>query len=162
METTEVIFGAANHPDLRRFKAADGKMILYQGWADQSDIAADSIDYYETTERTMGGRAATQDFFRLFMVPGMNHCTGGAGPFAIDYLTSLGAWVERGQAPDVLIGAHVRDTNWFQSMQLKFPLKPSMPVDFTRPVYPYPLEAKYKGGGNSDDAANFVPVAPRR
>ena len=84
LRMSESLFGAADNPDLRKFKAAGGKMILYQGWQDESDIPTDSINYYETAEKTMGGRAATQDFFRLFMVPGMNHCTAGAEAFAID------------------------------------------------------------------------------
>jgi hypothetical protein len=160
MTITEPVMGAANNPDLRKFNAAGAKMILYQGWADQSDIPADTIDYYETTEKTMGGDAATQEFFRLFMVPGMFHCSGGAGAFAIDYLKYLEDWVERGKAPDKMIGAHVRGLNWLQAFQLKFPLDPAAPVDFTRPVYPYPLTVKYKGKGNPDDAVNFVSGPP--
>jgi hypothetical protein len=65
------------------------------------------FDYYETVERVMGGREATQDFYRLFAIPGMNHCTGGDGVFAFDYLRYLEAWAEHGQAPDVMIGAHI-------------------------------------------------------
>lgn len=160
METTDAIFGSANDPDLRKFKAAGGKMILYQGWQDQSDIPTDAIDYYETTERTMGGRAATQEFFRMFMVPGMDHCTGGAGAFAIDYLSYLEAWVERGQAPDVMIGAHVEGATRAEDFRMRFPLDPATPVSFTRPVYPYPRIAKYKGSGDPDNAASFVPTAP--
>jgi hypothetical protein len=160
MMLSEPIMGAANNPDLRKFKAAGGKMIMYQGWADQSDIPADTIDYYETTEKTMGGGAATQEFFRLFMVPGMYHCGGGPGPAAIDYLHYLEAWVERGQAPDVMIGAHIQGMSWLDSMKLKFPLDPHTPISFSRPIYPYPLLAKYKGKGDADAAANFVPVAP--
>lgn len=45
-------------------------------------------------EKTMGGRTATQELFRLFIIPGMDHCTGGDGPFAVDYLSYLEAWVE--------------------------------------------------------------------
>jgi hypothetical protein len=162
LETTEAIFGAANDPDLRKFKAAGGKLILYQGWSDQSDIPADSIDYYETAEKTMGGRAATQDFFRLFLIPGMNHCTGGPGPFAIDYLTYLEGWVEQGRAPDKMIGSHVQGVSWAQSFNLKFPLDSTTPISFTRPVYPYPLHARFTGKGDPDDAANFVSAAAAR
>lgn len=152
---TEALFGAANNPDLRKFAGAGGKLILYQGWADQSDIPADAIDYYETTERTMGGRAVTQNFFRLFMVPGMNHCTGGNGAFAIDYLSYMEAWVERGEAPDVMIGAHLTSRN--RADWSKFPSDPAQ-VSFTRPVYPYPIRAIYQGTGDPNDAASFRPV----
>jgi len=157
LRMAESLFGAADNPDLRKFKAAGGKLILYQGGADQSDIPTDAIDYYETAEKTMGGRAATQEFFRLFVIPGMNHCNGGAGAFAIDYLTYLEAWVERGEAPEAMIGAHVRSDNYDD--WTRFPLNPAK-VSFTRPVYPYPVRAKYKGAGDPNSAASFGPIRP--
>jgi feruloyl esterase len=147
-----------SNPDLRKFKAAGGKLIVSQGGNDAREIPWAIFDYYETVERTIGGRAATQDFFRLFLVPGMEHCTGGDGAFAIDYLSYLEAWVERGQAPSVMVGAHVQGTGWGQSFRLSFPLDPATPISFTRPVYPYPLHAKYKGVGDPNDAANFEPA----
>lgn len=172
------------NPDLRRFKAAGGKLLAYQGANDTAQVAGAVVDYYETVERLFGGRPATQEFFRLFMVPGMNHCTGGVGGYAIDYLTYLEAWVERGQAPDALIGAHV-DKDYLASAPLseylklkpasevtrdmrvangirtlQFPLAKSIPVEFTRPVYPYPLYAKYKGSGDPKDARSFGPAFP--
>jgi hypothetical protein len=158
---SETLWGASN-PDLRKFRSAGGKLIMVQGWNDQNVVPAGQVDYYETVERTMGGRSQTQAFFRLFMVPGMNHCTGGDGAFAIDYLTYLEAWVERGKAPDVMIGAHVLGTTWGQSLKLTFPLDRDTPIGFTRPVYPYPLRAKYKGAGDPNDAANFESVQPER
>jgi feruloyl esterase len=109
-------------------------------------------------ERTMGGRKATQDFFRLFMVPGMGHCSGGAGAYAIDYLTYLEDWREKGQAPDVMIGAHVKE-EYYSGWDFKLP-GDSAKVAFTRPVYPYPLRAKYKGSGDPNDAGSFMPVSP--
>jgi hypothetical protein len=158
LRMAESLFGSADNPDLRKFKAAGGKLILYQGLQDQSDIPSDSIDYYETTERTLGDHSATQAFFRLFLIPGMNHCTGGAGAFAIDYLSYLEAWVEKRQAPEKMIGAHVVSNDY--SDWVKFPLAPSM-LSFTRPIYPYPIRAKYwKGDPNS--AASFGPTAQER
>jgi hypothetical protein len=152
-----VIFADTN-PDLRKFKAAGGKLLSYQGGNDTLEIPGAIFDYYETVEKTMGGRAATQDFFRLFTVPGMNHCTGGDGVFAFDYLRYLEAWVEQGRAPDVMIGAHVSGLQKYEDMMLKYPLDPSTPIAFTRPVYPYPLHAKYKGTGDPNNAANFGAV----
>jgi hypothetical protein len=162
LRMSESLFGAADNPDLRKFKAAGGKLILYQGGQDQSDIPTDAVDYYETVERLMGGRAGTQDFFRLFLVPGMDHCTGGAGAFAIDYDAYIEAWVEKGQAPDKMIGAHVKGTNWLESLLLAFPLDPGTPITFTRPVYAYPQQAKYRGSGDPNDAGNFEPVGGDR
>jgi hypothetical protein len=154
----EALFGNANNPDLRKFAAAGGKLIMYNGWADNSDIPSDAIDYYDTTERTMGGRAATQEFFRLFMVPGMYHCRGGPGAFAIDYLSYLEAWVERGEAPDVVIGAHPDSQD--PAEWGRFPLDPAK-VSFTRPVYPYPVQVVYNGSGDPNDAAHFRPVSSK-
>jgi feruloyl esterase len=149
---------STSNPDLRKFKTAGGKLIVAQGWADASAVPAGPIDYYETTERTMGGRTATQGFFRLFVVPGMSHCTGGAGAFAIDWLGYLENWVEGGQAPEKVVGSHVSGLTWEQSMELRFPLDQALAVTFTRPIYPYPLWAKYKGSGDPNRADNFTPV----
>jgi Tannase and feruloyl esterase len=151
---------SASNPDLRKFKAAGGKLIVYHGWQDVGNLPIDSVDYYETVEKTMGGRATTQDFFRLFMIPGMQHCAGGDGAFAIDYLTYLENWVERGHAPDKMIGVHVPERNWGQSIMLRFPLDPATPVSFTRPIYPYPIHATYTGRGDPNKAENFIPVEP--
>ena len=157
-----------SNPDLRKFKAAGGKLIVAQGGLDAREIPGAIFDYYETVERTMGGRAATEDFFRLFVVPGMEHCTGGDGAFAIDYLSYMESWIEHGQAPDKMIGAHV-DTKylaehsggaWAGAFGLTFPLDPVVPVIFTRPLYPYPLHAKYKGSGDPNKAENFEAVGP--
>lgn len=153
-----------SNPDLRRFKAAGGKLLLYHGWADQSVSPLNVVDYYQTVERTLGSRATTQVFFRLFMVPGMNHCTLGDGPFLIDYLSYLEAWVEQGKAPDTIIGAHVDLPNdLYQASEnlqnLRFPLAPGI-AKFTRPIFPYPQYAKYNGSGDPNDAANFIPVTP--
>ena len=165
-----------NNPDLRRYKAAGGKLIVAQGGNDGLEIPGAIFDYYETVERTMGGRESTTDFFRLFLVPGMRHCSAGDGAFAVDYLGYLEAWVEDGRPPDVMIGAHVdtsylvrrsedqgaseRDKVWWEAFKLAFPLDPEIPVNFTRPLYPYPMFAKYKGSGDPNDARNFSPVTP--
>ena len=105
----------------------------------------------------MGGRAATQSCFRLFMIPGMDHCFSGAGAFSIDYLSYLEAWVEKGQAPEKIIGAHADGLKWGND----YPCDPKVPIAFTRPIYPYPAIAKYKGKGDPNDAANFVPFNPK-
>jgi hypothetical protein len=175
---TGVIFADTN-PDLRRFKAAGGKLISYQGANDTAGIPGAIIDYYETVERTMGGRAATLDFFRLFVVPGMRHCSGGDGAYAIDYLSYLEAWVEQGNPPEKLVGAHVddeyllahpvwwmgadaspEDRIWAAAFGLTFPLDLTIPISFTRPVYPYPMVSRYSGHGNPNAAASFNSARP--
>jgi feruloyl esterase len=167
-----------SNPDLRRFKAAGAKLLVAQGGYDGLEIPGAIFDYYESVERTMGGRSATMDFFRLFLVPGMRHCSAGDGAFAVDYLKYLEAWVEQGRAPELMVGAHVdtdyllkqtsaedgspRDRVWTAAFHLAYPLDADVPVTFTRPFYPYPAYAKYTGKGDSKDARNFVPVSRRR
>lgn len=92
----------------------------------------------------MGGRDATEKFARLFMLPGVNHCGGGEGPDAIDALTAVLGWVEGGVAPDRLVATKPQDGR----------------IVRTRPVYPYPLVARYDGTGSTDDAADFTPAPP--
>jgi feruloyl esterase len=137
---------AADNPDLRRFRDAGGKFINYVGWADLGTIPAEAIDYYETTQRTMGGRAETESFFRMFMIPGALHCRGGEGADSVDFLTYIENWVERDQAPDVMIGARRNEAG--QTV-------------FTRPLYPYPQSARYRGAGDPNDAANFEATETR-
>jgi len=156
----------SSNTDLRKFKAAGGKLIVYQGLNDPEVPPRATIDYYETVERTMGGRAATQDFFRLYALPGMDHCMFGDGAFAVDWLSALEAWVEQGQAPARLIASHVNvddlsygrpaDVQRIERRVTEFPLDPAT-VQFSRPVYPYPTRIRYKGSGDPNDAANFVP-----
>lgn len=156
------------NPDLRKFKATGGKLLVYQGWNDIVEMPTAIVDYYETVERTMGGRDSTQQFFRLFMIPGMNHCGGGSGAYAIDYLRYLESWVELGTAPTAMLGGHINDS-YLEALpegserpvvDLSRPNEgaPTIPLTFTRPVYPFPSYAKYKGKGDPNDAKNFVPV----
>ncbi len=139
----------ATNPDFSRFKRAGGKLILHHGWADSGLSANASVELYESIQRAMGGRIATQEFMRLFMVPDTDHCGGGPGANAIDYLEYLDKWVVEGSAPDSMIAAHHTEKH----------LSPAPATDtapkFTRPVYPYPLYAKYKGSGDPNDASSF-------
>jgi hypothetical protein len=146
---------ASTNPDLRKFKAAGGKLILWQGWADGAVSPLSTIDYYETVEKTMGGAAATRDFFRLFMLPGVDHCWGGDGASVVDFLSYMEAWVEKNQAPDMMMSAHVKARG--MTDLLTWPSDPAL-IGFTRPAYPYPLQARYKGTGDPNKAENFGPV----
>jgi pimeloyl-ACP methyl ester carboxylesterase len=165
-----------NNPDLRRFKAAGGKLIVAQGGSDTLEIPGAIFDYYDTVTRTMGSTASTQDFFRLFVIPGMKHCSGGDGAFAVDYLSYLEDWVDNNHAPDRVVGTHIddnyllqhseddgsstKDRIWLAALKLPFPLDPAAPVRFTRPAYPYPLLTKYLGSGDPSDADSFGPSEP--
>ena len=155
---------SSGNPDLRQFKAAGGKMIMFQDMNDTSVLPRATVDYFETVERTMGGRTATQEFTRLFLMPGAQHCMSLG---TVDWLNYLEQWVEKGQAPEQVISQHVRADDLPHSLpgyiefiqRSAFPLDPNM-IEFTRPIYPYPMKSKYTGQGNPDDAANWGPVKP--
>jgi feruloyl esterase len=154
-----VLFKFSN-PDLRQFKSLGGKVLAYQGTTDVSHVAGAAIDYYQTVEKTMGGRQATQDFFRLFMVPGMDHCSGGVGADAADFLRPLEAWVERGRAPDRIVSGHLKTNPTVPVYPYReLPADPAA-LSFTRPLYPYPQYARYRGNGDPNDASSFERVEP--
>ncbi len=129
-------------PDLARFRALGGRLLVYHGWADESLMPAHTLDYWrEAQQRPVGKQAGNQglgEFARLFMVPGMLHCGGGPGAADIDYLTALERWVETGEAPASLLAHKVRTPMPTVRRQPRFPLAPAT-VEYTRPVYPYPL-----------------------
>ena len=130
---------SATNPDLRPFFARGGKLIAYHGWTDQQVMPENSINYYRSVVATVGA-AKVDASYRLFMAPGMNHCSGGDGPNKFDMLSAMEAWRERGKAPDNVVASHATDGK----------------IDRTRPLCAYPEVAKYKGTGSTDEAANFV------
>ncbi len=127
----------ATDPDLTAFRARGGKILMYHGWAEPALTPLMSLDYFDRLNKTMG--ASTADFFRLFMLPGVFHCGGGPGPDAIDAMTPLVDWVERGIAPTRLVAVK----------------REGDAVKRSRPACPHPQVAVYKGSGSIDDAANF-------
>lgn len=124
--------------DLRAFQRAGGKLIIWHGAGDQGIPFEGTLDYWQ---RLTGGR--NPSWARLFVVPSMWHCAGGDTLTDFDPFRALVSWVEGGRAPDRIV-AEGRD--------------PDGNVVRTRPVFPYPLRAKYSGSGSVDDAANFVPA----
>ena len=82
-------------------------MIIYHGTSDPAIPAARSIMFYEALAATLHGRQKAEASVRLFLVPGMQHCSGGIGPDQFDTLSAIEAWVEHGQAPDA-IAAHTK------------------------------------------------------
>ncbi|HLF10856.1 MAG TPA: tannase/feruloyl esterase family alpha/beta hydrolase, partial [Gammaproteobacteria bacterium] len=130
-------------PNLSRFRAQGGKLLLYHGWNDQVIFPEGSINYHESVAATVApgkGVEGVQDFFRLFMVPGMTHCRGGSGTDRFDAQAAIESWVERGTPPARIEASRVENGN----------------VTRTRPLCAYPTTAKYDGSGDTNDAANFV------
>jgi hypothetical protein len=145
----------ATDPDLKKFESRGGKLILYHGWSDAAIPPQNTVDYYRSVVKKMGSKDAAA-FVRLFMVPGWEHCGGGAGPNVFgqssvpradadhDIEAALERWVEQGAAPEQVIASKVKPgTN------------PPVVVR-TRPLCAYPRTAHWKGSGSTDDAANFV------
>jgi hypothetical protein len=170
MEIAASMYNPVN-PDLSRFRKRGGKLILFTGWDDNNIPAEATIDYYQAAVRANGGEAATRDFFRLFLPPAVNHCRGGAGGGEIDWITALENWVEKGQAPDQVIAYRPvkpypmvpRPVEDYGSSQYsKFGRHPlaSDYYDTSRPVYAYPLEARYTGKGDPAEAKNWRPARP--
>ena len=154
------VFDDAANPDLRAYKDRGGKLIIYQGWADDATFPGNPVDYYETVERLMGGRANTQSFFRLFMLPGTAHLPNYGAPEVIDYLSYIEAWVERNQAPDAMLATKVKEP-LPAHYEYQATLEPSaVPFGATRPVYPYPVIARYKGKGEPALASSFEAYTP--
>ncbi len=153
----------ATNPDLRSFRAHGGKLIQYHGWGDPAISPISSIEYYETVGSFLGkypdprsnSSKQQQDFYRLFMVPGMGHCGGGVGPNNFgnggravitdpehDIVSALERWVEKGVSPDHLIGSGT--------------VVGEAAKKLTRPLCPYPQTARYGGTGDPSDASSFA------
>ena len=159
----------STNPDLRSFRARGGKLIQYHGWGDAAIAPQNSINYYELVQAFMtrypNGRTHSQgavdDFYRLFMVPGMGHCSGGIGPNIFgngntvagaksdperDVVNALDRWVEKGIAPEQFIGTG------------KVVGEPAKVL--TRPLCAFPKVARYKGSGDINEAASFICAVP--
>ena len=92
------------------------------------------------------GAAKVKDNVALYLVPSMDHCAGGEGAFAADWLGALERWDASGKPPASIAGAHP-------------PAPPGAPGGatkaFTRPICAYPQLPKYKGSGDEAEAASW-------
>jgi feruloyl esterase len=151
----------STNPNLSRFAAKGGKLILYHGWNDQAISPWNTVAYYKQVQKTMGDQKA-ESFTRLYMIPGMEHCFGGPGATAFGQFgigtakgpsnglfDSLQDWVEKG-APDDAVFATKFGPGANGGM------KPVM----SRPLCAYPAVATYSGSGDPMDGANFACTKP--
>ncbi len=134
----------ATDTDLSDFRKAGGKLILWHGWADHALMAERTIQYYEDVIERIDSRKRANRFTRLYLAPGMHHCSGGPGPNTFDMLTALEKWVEQGEAPKSIVATKFVNN------------APANGVERTRPLCPYPQTARYTGSGSINDAANFA------
>ncbi len=153
-------------PDLSAARNKGRKIIHYQGWSDPINPPQQSTDYYTAVRARLG--EGTDDFYRLFMVPGLAHCGGGVGPIDVghtgsarsriptdahhDWLKALEAWVERGVAPAQLIAAEYSSSLPAVSGAIKR----------TRPICAYPRVATYQGHGDETQASSYQCVVPAK
>ena len=128
--------------DLKAFEDRGGKLLLYHGWNDTLISPGNTVNYYSSVLGKMG--AKQDNWLRLFLMPGVGHCSGGAGASQANFMGAMERWRESGEPPDNITAARVNGNQ----------------VDMTHPLCPYPLVARYKGIGNTNDAANFVCAAP--
>ncbi|MFZ3235627.1 MAG: tannase/feruloyl esterase family alpha/beta hydrolase [Stellaceae bacterium] len=151
----------ATSPDLGQFQKLGHKLIQYHGFSDPLAPTLNSLNYYESVVADQAHRPHTgdplkntQDFYRLFLAPGMYHCGSGPGPNVFngvnnqggpedpkhDVVSALDRWVEDGVAPDQIIATHY--TNGV--------------ADNTRPMCPFPQFARYNGHGPTNEASSYV------
>lgn len=142
--TLDETFGPAetkNPLKMLSFIQQGRKLIFYHGTSDPAIPAARSILFYNDLAAALHGKA--QANVRLFLVPGMQHCSGGVGPDQFDTLSAIEAWVEHGKAPDVIQAS----------------TKPDSATPHSLPLCPYPRQARYTGSGAVTDAANWACTA---
>ncbi|MEN5364410.1 tannase/feruloyl esterase family alpha/beta hydrolase [Brevundimonas intermedia] len=133
--------------DLRPFLRRGGKILFHHGWDDAAIPPASTIGYFEAASRSAGGLADTS--MRLFMMPGVAHCSDGKGPDYVDFLGTLDTWVETAKAPDRLVAAKHQN-------RLSIYTGQTPTVVQTRPLCAWPRSASYSGSGSGDEEASFV------
>jgi feruloyl esterase len=129
----------ASSPNVDAFEAAGGKLVIAQGQSDAIVVPGNTIDYYRKLNHRYG--TWTQGFARLFMEPGVGHCAPAVGPGSWDIFGVIANWVENGVAPDSIVAYQYNSDG---------------SVKRTRPLCPYPQQARYSGQGDVNDYRNFT------
>ncbi|MCF5707092.1 tannase/feruloyl esterase family alpha/beta hydrolase [Pseudomonas syringae] len=163
----------ATNPDLTAFASRGGKLILWHGWADPHISPLNTLAYHEAVEARMG-KARTESFERLYLLPGVYHCGSGKGPSLIDLLTPVMSWVEKGQAPGAIVALQNRPNKrgsvGAPTASGAKPVAANLPAFMTkedianrgrtRKVFPYPYMAEYDHKGYSKRANSYQRSEP--
>jgi len=140
-------FMFSSDTDYRKFRAKRNRLIVYSGTADPVFSTKYHLKWYRRLVEENRGLKRTQEFARLFLVPGMNHCGGGPSTSQFDAFSALVDWVENDKAPEAIQATAPAGTPW---------------PGRTRPLCPYPGFAYYRGEGDINLAGSFECRAPRR
>ncbi|MEO6389313.1 MAG: tannase/feruloyl esterase family alpha/beta hydrolase [Croceibacterium sp.] len=141
---------------LAAFFERGGKLLLSHGWSDGLIPANNTLRFYNGLRPTLSaGQADSQ--FRLYMVPGMDHCGGGEGASTIDTLGTIDYWTTSGQAPNRVLA--VRPASTGAGGPPGAPPAPPREA-ISRPLCPYPAYAKYAGSGDAADEKSFTCALP--
>lgn len=137
------VIGTAD-PDLSDFRKSGGKLLTWHGQADEFIPTQGTVDYREQVERKTGSAKKVDDFYRLFLAPGTNHCGLNGQDGSADGLAALTAWVEHGKAPKTLPATLVNADG----------------EQVARNLCSYPKVSRYQGYGDPDAATSFRCVSP--
>ncbi len=142
----------AVNPDLSRFKARGGKLILWTGLTDWLITPHNATDYYTKVVAAAGGQAPADEFVEYFTAPGVDHCSNavgnGQGADMVNLLGPMFDWIEKGVKPSS-VGIVATQSNPAAGKTAK-----------KRPLCKFPEYAKYDGTGDPDLAASFACVKP--
>jgi hypothetical protein len=139
---------------LAAFFARGGKLLMSHGWTDGLIPATNALRFYGDLMPTLSPQQSASQY-RLFMVPGMDHCAGGEGASQFDTLGTIDDWATTGTAPERIIATRPTVAPTFPGAPAGPPREP-----LSRPLCPYPQYARYNGSGDPDEAASFACAGP--
>ena len=138
-------------PDLSRFAARGGRLILKENMSDFAQSPFAGVAYYKSVVAKLG-EGAVDPFMRFYVTPGASHSGAGVSsvdgsplPRGVDLLEAIDTWADHGAAPDALV-------------QVAQEAKPPFAVTASRPMCRYPAWPRYKGEGSPKEAASFACV----
>jgi feruloyl esterase len=138
MDARSMVGDSSAWTNLSTFRGHGGKLIFAHGVSDPWFSAQESVRYYEALGRD-NAETPLAEWSRLFLVPGMGHCGGGARTFdQFDLLSPLIDWVESGRAPESVIAT-----------------SKTVPGE-SRPLCPFPRHAHFDGSGDARQSPNYT------